>query len=316
MPGDTNQGRNPEDPLSWKQSGNEFFNNGQYEEAIHCYVHAIELDPDFLDAWNNMGLTLRKLGKLAEARQCNEKVKQLRRAQESPVPEPSRKPAENQSVSKKLEHVDEIREKTGSDEIKNRKIIADSPERIESAIPIESPGPTGIQTGGQPVTDEPPVPIPSAPDTSNIRTPTHIPLIEGETPIWFGQMSWAANWVWLLGAVVFCWTIILPIIFIVIAWRNVATSEYFISDKRVYSRYGFLSHAANDLEMGSITNTSIRQGFFGRVFNFGDILLATPGTSTGTGMFPGPSEPMKIKGIIEKQISNQNKQEISAGIPR
>jgi hypothetical protein len=27
-----------------------------------------------------------------------------------------------------------------------------------------------------------------------IRIPTDIILVEGEIPIWFGQMSWAANW--------------------------------------------------------------------------------------------------------------------------
>jgi hypothetical protein len=41
-----------------------------------------------------------------------------------------------------------------------------------------------------------------------IRTPTEVTLTEGEVPIWFGQMSWEANWLWILAALVFLLTII------------------------------------------------------------------------------------------------------------
>lgn len=300
MPGENSQGKIPEDPLTWKESGNDFFNKGQYEEAIRCYVHAIELDPDFLDAWNNMGFSLRKLGKLSEARQCNEKVRQLRQAQKPRVSGPAIQSAEMESTAKEIERTDGAGKKSGTEESQSRKTVAEPQERNESpealVIPID------LRPGSQPVAAESQVPTPPEP---GIRIPTDIPLIPGETPIWSGRMSWAANWVWFLLAVVFCWTIVLPILFVVIAWRNVAGSEYFISDRRVHSRYGLFSHVTQELDMESIRSTSIRQGFFGRVFNFGDILIAAPGTPAGAGMFPGSAEPMKIRGIIEKQIGNQ-----------
>ena len=65
------------DPEVWKTTGNEFFNKGQYEEAIKCYSKAIELNPDFIPAWNNLGLSLLKLGKIDEAKKCNEKIRKL-----------------------------------------------------------------------------------------------------------------------------------------------------------------------------------------------------------------------------------------------
>jgi len=55
-----------------------FVSKGQYEDAIKCYARAIEIDPEYLDAWNNIGYALIKLGKTDEAKKCNEKVKQLR----------------------------------------------------------------------------------------------------------------------------------------------------------------------------------------------------------------------------------------------
>ncbi len=65
-------------PTTWKEKGNDFFSKGQYEDAIKCYARAIEIDPEYLDAWNNIGYALIKLGKTDEAKKCNEKVKELK----------------------------------------------------------------------------------------------------------------------------------------------------------------------------------------------------------------------------------------------
>jgi tetratricopeptide (TPR) repeat protein len=146
------------------------------------------------------------------------------------------------------------------------------------------------------------VQIPPIPTNSSIKIPTDISLSEGETPIWSGNMSWAANWAFILLAILFIWTIILPIIFIIIAYINVSTSEYFVSNRRVYIKYGWIRRAINDLKLDWITNVSISQGFFGRIINFGTVLIATPGTYTGTSGFVGVSDPMKIRGIIDSQI--------------
>ncbi len=65
-------------PETWKNTGNEFFSKGDYESAIRCYTHAIEQNPNYIDAWNNLGLSLLKIGKIDEAKQVNAKVKALK----------------------------------------------------------------------------------------------------------------------------------------------------------------------------------------------------------------------------------------------
>ena len=135
--------------------------------------------------------------------------------------------------------------------------------------------------------------------------------------VWTDE-AWVANWALLLLAIICALTIILfilAIIFFVIAWINVATSEYFISTKKIYYKYGLISRVANDIKMEWITNTSISQGFFGRILNFGNVLIATPGTYTGTSMFVGVSNPMMVKGIIEDRIVKYKKiEEINQSI--
>lgn len=58
----------------------------------------------------------------------------------------------------------------------------------------------------------------------------------------------------------------------------------------------------NDIKMEWVTNTSLAQDFFGRILNFGNVLIATPGTTTGTEMMMGVANPMVIKGMIEERI--------------
>jgi uncharacterized membrane protein YdbT with pleckstrin-like domain len=143
-----------------------------------------------------------------------------------------------------------------------------------------------------------------------IRIPTDVSLIEGEKPIWFGQMTYAANWPLFLLGLLFFWTIIGLPLFFILAWINVTTSEYFISNKRIYLKHGLIARVALDSKkMDWITNTAIVQDFFGRILNYGNVLIATPGTYIGTSMFKGVEDPMRIKEIIEERIVNYKKVE-------
>lgn len=78
MPGNQLLKRAIDDPATWKRSGNELFKRGFYKIALKFYRRAIELNPGFIEAWNNLGLSFLKIGKLEEARLCNQKVKELK----------------------------------------------------------------------------------------------------------------------------------------------------------------------------------------------------------------------------------------------
>ena len=65
------------DPAVWKEAGDQFFGKGDYEAASMNYVRAIELNPDYLDAWNGLSITLRKMGRMDEADHALHIVKDL-----------------------------------------------------------------------------------------------------------------------------------------------------------------------------------------------------------------------------------------------
>lgn len=78
-----------------KKKGNEFFRQNKFEDAIRCYASAVDIDPGYIDAWNNLGMAFLKTGNVDLARRCNEKVKELKSA--GPA-EPAREPVSSPPV--------------------------------------------------------------------------------------------------------------------------------------------------------------------------------------------------------------------------
>ena len=59
------------------RKGLKFLDSGKNEKAMECFDKAIELEPEFVDAWLNKGYTLHHLGKREESIVCIRKVLEL-----------------------------------------------------------------------------------------------------------------------------------------------------------------------------------------------------------------------------------------------
>ena len=107
----------------------------------------------------------------------------------------------------------------------------------------------------------------------SIQIPKDMSLTEGEIPIWLGQMSWVSMWFWILIAIICIITlnsffILIAIIIAILVSIDVLTSEYFISNKRIYFKRGLISRVLNDIKIEWITNIFVQQGIFGRILNY------------------------------------------------
>jgi tetratricopeptide (TPR) repeat protein len=61
-----------------KDEGNASYRQGNFEEAVRSYALALHADPNYEDAIHNKGLALLKLGRIDEAKQCSDKLNELR----------------------------------------------------------------------------------------------------------------------------------------------------------------------------------------------------------------------------------------------
>jgi len=146
----------------------------------------------------------------------------------------------------------------------------------------------------------------------SIQIPKDMSLTEDEIPIWFGQMSWVSRWFWILIVIICLLTrnsflIVIGIFIAILVIIDVLTSEYFISNKRIYFKRGLISRVLNDIKIEWITNIFIQQGIFGRIFNYGDIGISSPGEHAGAIGFVGVSDPLKVKAIIEDTLIKYKK---------
>jgi tetratricopeptide (TPR) repeat protein len=66
-----------EDPTAYKILGDLYFSEGQYEAAIKQYIQAVEVDPEYLEAWNQLHLSLSKVGRDDDAGTIQAKIRTL-----------------------------------------------------------------------------------------------------------------------------------------------------------------------------------------------------------------------------------------------
>ena len=58
----------------WLQKGDDWCYKGEYHQAIDCFNKAIELKPDYVEAYGNKGLILAHLGEYQQAINCYDKA--------------------------------------------------------------------------------------------------------------------------------------------------------------------------------------------------------------------------------------------------
>jgi tetratricopeptide (TPR) repeat protein len=56
-----------DDPMALARQADELFANKQYDRAVDLYTRLLALEPDNVDTYNNLGLTLHYVGRSAEA---------------------------------------------------------------------------------------------------------------------------------------------------------------------------------------------------------------------------------------------------------
>ncbi|UXM84707.1 PH domain-containing protein [Methanococcus aeolicus] len=113
-----------------------------------------------------------------------------------------------------------------------------------------------------------------------------------EVPKWHGKMTWTSVSIWLWG---------------LLAFFMARSNHYFISNKRVYAKFGLISKKTFDIPIDNIQGVIVKQGFKGRILNHGDIIFSTSGQYAGSTVFAGVSDPYKIKGIVDNIIEINKK---------
>ena len=91
--------------------------------------------------------------------------------------------------------------------------------------------------------------------------------------------------------------IILIVLYLVVTLIEIYVTEYAITNKRVISKKGLIVRNVSEMNLGSIEGVNLKQGIFGRIFNFGSINISGRGTSNVN--FSEIDKPVEIRKKIK-----------------
>jgi uncharacterized membrane protein YdbT with pleckstrin-like domain len=117
-------------------------------------------------------------------------------------------------------------------------------------------------------------------------------LIPGEAVVHRARVSWwsQAGFV-VLGIVLI--PVLLGLVFLGIAWVRIHSTELAITNKRVIAKFGFIKRDTVEINLSKVEAVRVEQGLWGRMLNFGTILMS--GTGGSIEPIPNIADPLVFR---------------------
>lgn len=118
-------------------------------------------------------------------------------------------------------------------------------------------------------------------------------LIPNEKVIYEAKISvWSLSPLLVVGFFfMFLWG--LGLLFWLAAFINYKSTELAFTNKRVIAKFGFISRRTVELNIAKVESVQINQGLFGRIFNFGTLVISGAGNPQAP--ISGISNPMGFR---------------------
>ena len=125
-------------------------------------------------------------------------------------------------------------------------------------------------------------------------------LVGDERIIYQGRLSLWSVWHLLALGLVLLPAFGLGLIFWVIAYVRIKSTELAVTSKRLIVKHGFIRRSTIEINLGKVESIQVDQEMLGRMFNFGTLVIS--GTGTSHAPIAGIAHPMAFrKAFIEAQ---------------
>jgi uncharacterized membrane protein YdbT with pleckstrin-like domain len=120
-------------------------------------------------------------------------------------------------------------------------------------------------------------------------------LTPGERVVHLGRVSaWSQFWLWLIGALLLVFVI--GLIFWIVAWIRIRTTELAVTERRVIAKFGLIRRDTIEIKVERIESVQVNQSVLGRLLNFGTIVFSGAGTPQLT--VPDIAEPLEFRKAV------------------
>ncbi len=118
-------------------------------------------------------------------------------------------------------------------------------------------------------------------------------LSPGEGVFYEAKVSVWSLWGYVLLGLLTVWIVGIGLFFFLLAYLHWKTTELAITNKKVIAKFGFISRTTVEILVPRIESVQVHQGIFGRIFNYGTIILSGVGTSQAP--IPRISDPLRFR---------------------
>jgi uncharacterized membrane protein YdbT with pleckstrin-like domain len=103
-------------------------------------------------------------------------------------------------------------------------------------------------------------------------------LIPGETVVHRARLTWWSQaGLIILGLVLLI--VLIGLVFIVMAWVNMKSTEIAITNKRIIAKFGFIRRNTVEINLDKVEALRVEQSVWGRFLNYGTILISGTGST-------------------------------------
>jgi uncharacterized membrane protein YdbT with pleckstrin-like domain len=100
-------------------------------------------------------------------------------------------------------------------------------------------------------------------------------------------------------SLVWSWIVVfIPTLFI---FLRIKRTELGVTDRRVIEKYGIISVTTKETALDKVQNVTFRQGLFGKIFNYGTVVIQSAATAGFEGL-PGITSPKQVRDTILQQM--------------
>ena len=127
-------------------------------------------------------------------------------------------------------------------------------------------------------------------------------LIKGEQVVLQARISWWSQLPLLILGLLLLPVMGFGLLFWLIAIARYFTTEMAITNKRVIAKFGFISRRTVEINLQRIESIQVHQGLFGRLFNYGSIVVSGAGNPQAP--IPGISDPLGFRRSFSESQEN------------
>ncbi len=126
-------------------------------------------------------------------------------------------------------------------------------------------------------------------------------LVKDERIVHIGRLSLWSFWHLVFFGILLT-PVVVGIVLLVMAYVRYQSVEMAVTTKRVIVKHGFISRSTVEINLNKVEGLQVEQGMWGRVFDFGTLIIA--GTGTSHAPVAGIASPMAFrKAFVEAQDS-------------